>query len=93
MDNNQPENNKQMERRSFVKSIATGAVGAAVAVGGMSDAFGRESAAQQPPPQQKKKLLMKVGCQSGGTTKENLEFKARHGVYNLDGGAPKYIKE
>ena len=93
MDNSNPENNKKLERRSFVKSITTGAVGAAVAVGGMSGAvFGRENAGQPPPPQQKKKMLMKVGCQSGGTTKENLEFKARHGVYNLDGGAPKYIK-
>ena len=36
--------------------------------------------------------MMKVGCQSGGTTVENLEFKARHGVYNLDGGMPKMIK-
>lgn len=35
---------------------------------------------------------MKVGCQSGGTTKENLEFKARHGVFNIDGGAPKMIE-
>ena len=35
---------------------------------------------------------MKVGCQSGGTTKENLEFKARCGVFNIDGGAPKMIE-
>lgn len=34
---------------------------------------------------------MKVGCQSGGTTVEELEFKARHGVFNIDGGASKYI--
>jgi mannonate dehydratase len=34
---------------------------------------------------------MKVGCQSGGTSTENLEFKARHGVFNLDGGAPTTI--
>ncbi|MBE7173542.1 MAG: mannonate dehydratase [Williamsia sp.] len=80
-----------MERRSFVRSITTGVVGAAVAAGGMGEAvFGHERTAPQPP-QQKKKVLMKVGCQSGGTTKENLEFKARHGVFNLDGGAPKYI--
>lgn len=92
MDNSN-EDNKKMERRSFVRSVTTGAVGAAVAAGSMSEAvFGRVKAAQQPPPQQKKKILMKVGCQSGGTTKENLEFKARHGVFNIDGGAPKYIK-
>lgn len=40
----------------------------------------------------KRKVLMKVGCQSGGTTKENLEFKARCGVYHIDGGAPKMIE-
>lgn len=91
--NNSNEDNKKMERRSFVRSVTTGAVGAAVAAGGMSGAvFGRDKPVQQPPPQQKKKILMKVGCQSGGTTKENLEFKARHGVFNIDGGAPKYIK-
>jgi mannonate dehydratase len=39
-----------------------------------------------------KPMLMKVGCQHGGTGKENLEFIARHGVYNLDGGSPKPIE-
>jgi mannonate dehydratase len=39
-----------------------------------------------------KPMLMKVGCQHGGTGKENLEFLARHGVYNLDGGSPKPIE-
>ena len=43
------------------------------------------------PPQEKIKVLMKVGCQSGGTAKTDLEFKARHGVFNIDGGAPKFI--
>lgn len=36
---------------------------------------------------------MKVGFQSGDTSKENLEFKAPHGVFNLDGDSPKYIKD
>jgi mannonate dehydratase len=39
-----------------------------------------------------KKLTMKVGCQYGETTVENLEFKARCGVYNINGGSPKFIK-
>ena len=42
-------------------------------------------------PPAKKKALMKVGCQHGGTGKENLEYLARHGVFNMDGGAPKFI--
>ena len=37
-------------------------------------------------------MLMKVGCQHGGTGKENLEYLARHGVFNIDGGAPKVIE-
>ena len=52
---------------------------------------GSDSHPSENKPAQKKKVLMKVGCQSGGTTVENLEFKARHGVYNLDGGTPKEI--
>ena len=43
-------------------------------------------------PPLKKKMLMKVGTQQGGTGKENLEFLARHGVFNMDGGAPKFIE-
>ena len=35
---------------------------------------------------------MKIGCQHGGTGKENLEFLARHGVYNMDGGSPEFIE-
>jgi mannonate dehydratase len=37
-------------------------------------------------------MLMKVGCQHGGTGRENLEYLARHGVYHMDGGSPKFIK-
>lgn len=36
-------------------------------------------------------MLMKVGCQHGGTDKNNLEFLARHGVYHIDGGSPRMI--
>ena len=76
-----------MKRKNFIRVITAGPVGAA--------AFGHESVARTDQSQAKtaapKKVLMKVGCQSGGTTTENLEFKARHGVYNLDGGAPKAI--
>ncbi|WP_028665735.1 mannonate dehydratase [Runella zeae] len=68
-----------MNRNNFLKVITAGSVGAAVL---------ESKPAQATPP---KKVLMKVGCQSGGTSIENLEFKARHGVYNLDGGAPKTI--
>jgi mannonate dehydratase len=39
-----------------------------------------------------KLMRMKVGCQHGGTGKENLEYLARHGIFNLDGGSPKFIE-
>ncbi len=95
MDNNkkQEKNMKNMQRRSFVKAISLSSVGAAM-LGGSTSAFALREDVGIPEkvPPANKKVLMKVGCQSGGTTKENLEFKARHGVYNVDGGAPKYIK-
>ncbi|CCH54399.1 Mannonate dehydratase [Fibrisoma limi BUZ 3] len=74
-----------MNRKKFIRVVATGSVGAA--------AFGTEQATANAERNKAKpkKVLMKVGCQTGGTSKENLEFKARHGVYNLDGGAPKTI--
>lgn len=39
-----------------------------------------------------KTMLMKVGCQHGGTGKQNLEYWARHGVFNVDGGSPQFIE-
>jgi mannonate dehydratase len=92
--NNQEEKDlKKMQRRCFVKNLTAGSLGAAVLASTMGGAaFGGVQTKAAAITAPKKKLLMKVGCQSGGTTKENLEFKARHGVYNLDGGAPKEIK-
>ncbi|MEJ7735813.1 MAG: mannonate dehydratase [Chitinophagaceae bacterium] len=89
--NNKQETGKNMERRSFVKAITAGSVGAAV-LGTSVAASALASASRSGNLPAAKKVLMKVGCQSGGTTKENLEFKARHGVFNIDGGSPKYIK-
>ena len=71
-----------MQRRNFVKTIAAGSIGASV----LSP---MESLAEVKPTP--KKVLMKVGCQSGGTTDANLQLKGRCGVYNIDGGSPKYI--
>lgn len=76
-----------MKRHQFVKVLATGSVGAAVLGKNEAQADIRSGTKAEP-----KKVLMKVGCQSGGTSVENLEFKARHGVYNIDGGAPKIVE-
>jgi mannonate dehydratase len=75
------------ERRNFVKSLATGTFSTVLL--GTSLASGARAAGQPSP--EGKKVLMKVGCQNGGTTVENLEFKARCGVFNLNGGWPKFI--
>jgi mannonate dehydratase len=74
-----------MKRRNFVRGVAAGSLGAA--------ALGTAEARSKGEPNTgKRKVLMKVGCQSGGTSVENLEFKARHGVFNIDGGAPEIIE-
>ncbi len=74
-----------MKRRTFVRGVAAGTLGAA--------ALGTAEARSHANPKTgNRKVLMKVGCQSGGTTIENLEFKARHGVFNIDGGSPEIIE-
>jgi mannonate dehydratase len=72
-----------MKRSNFVKVISASAVGATL--------LKPSEAAAAQKPAAPRKVLMKVGCQSGGTTKENLELKGRCGVYNIDGGMPKII--
>jgi mannonate dehydratase len=69
-----------MKRNHFLKVVA-----------GSSAAVVFEPLPSLATPTAPKKMLMKVGCQFGGTTLENLEFKARHGVFNIDGGTPKTI--
>ena len=80
-----------MERRNFVKAITVGSLGA-LALGSSASASNLGNTPSENPSPAVKKVLMKVGCQSGGTSTENLEFKARHGVFNIDGGSPKFIK-
>ncbi|SHM73482.1 mannonate dehydratase [Cyclobacterium lianum] len=83
---------KDLQRRKFVKLFASGTAGAFAAG---STAFGTQYTEVKNSGRSagaKKEVLMKVGCQSGGTSEENLAFKARHGVFNLDGGMPKFIE-
>ena len=84
--------NRKIERRSFVRSLTAGTVGASVLGASIvRPDYNTELSGKMSISGEKKKILMKVGCQSGGTSKKDLEFKARHGVYNIDGGAPRYI--
>lgn len=76
--------NITIKRRNFFKTLTAGSLGTL--------AFGCAPEAPAKKIVEKKKVLMKVGCQHGGTGKENLEFLARHGVFHMDAGAPKYIE-
>lgn len=88
---------KNLKRRNLLKLLSSGSLGA-VAFGStssLSSCAQQEEpvmAEQQASPPAKKPMLMKVGCQHGGTGKENLEYLARHGVFNIDGGSPKFIE-
>ncbi len=83
--------NQKMNRRSALTSALKGSLGAGLLLGCGETATtkeptsGTDRAADKP-------MLMKVGCQHGGTGKENLEFLARHGVFNMDAGSPKEIE-
>jgi mannonate dehydratase len=88
---------RKINRRQALSSVVKSSLGAGVAIGSM----GTMAGACAPPAAEnnevevqaaRKPMLMKVGCQHGGTSKENLEFLARHGVFNVDGGAPKVIE-
>jgi mannonate dehydratase len=73
-----------MERRSFAKLVTAGAM---AAISGSSVACSKKSTKAVIKP-----AAMHIGCQRGGTTIKELEFKARHGVFHIDGGSPKLIE-
>lgn len=87
---------KKLKRRNLLKLVGSGSLGTLTFGGtGALAACSKPEAsmmAEQAAPAPKKPVLMKVGTQKGGTGKENLEYLARHGVYNMDGGAPKFIE-
>lgn len=77
-----------MKRRNVLKTMTLGAILPSVFSFNQSKAANTDKGLNLP----KQKILMKAGCQSGGTTVENLEFKARHGIFNIDGGMPKFVE-
>lgn len=88
---------KNLNRRKALSTLLKGGLGA-TALGSM----GAISASCAPTEKkeekaeiakaEKKPILYNVGCQHGGTGKENLEFLSRYGVFNMDGGSPKFIE-
>jgi len=87
-------NFNQINRRKALSSIVKGGIGATATFSsiGIASASAKSSGRKEPAKSAKKPILMKVGSQQGGTSKKNLEYLARHGVYNLDGGSPKTIE-
>ena len=89
--------NLNINRRKAFTSIVKSSIGVGAVVGSIGTISGgcqttgkevetaHEAKAAKP-------MLMNVGCQHGGTGKKNLEFLARHGVFHMDGGAPKVIE-
>ena len=84
---------QNINRRKAISSILKSSIGSSTIVGSMASIStgcqptnGKEEMNRDVKP-----MLMKVGCQHGGTGKQNLEFLARHGVFNMDGGEPKTI--
>ncbi len=85
---------ENLNRREALISMAKGGLGVAAVVGSTGSILSscKPVGGNAEVAATKKPMLMKVGCQHGGTSKENLEFLARHGVFNMDAGAPKLIK-
>lgn len=81
-----------MDRKKFLGLFGAGAVGASAIQDILDASSCKNRLINSNLSDAKKKVMMKVGCQSGGTTRENLEFKARCGVFNIDGGSPKMIE-
>ncbi|PHN02995.1 mannonate dehydratase [Flavilitoribacter nigricans] len=83
---------QKTNRRNLLKLLANSSLGV-MALGSSAacapaSASTEEAADSGPLPE----MRMHVGCQHGGTGKDNLEYLARHGVYHMDGGSPKFIE-
>ena len=79
-----------MDRKKFIKSFTAGSMGAAALGMGSSVSAKKDTKVSMDV----KKPLMKVGCQSRmsaqtGTSKETLEYFARHGVFHINPGPPR----
>ena len=83
-----------MKRRKAISSLIKTSLGATAVVGsaGSLNVGCRSANGKNEMPGSGSPVLMKVGSQHGGTGKKNLEFLARHGVFNMDGGAPAVIE-
>lgn len=88
---------KNVDRRKALSTILKGGLGATAlgSIGSLSAACKqteKKESKVEEDLKEKKPILYKVGCQHGGTGRKNLEFLARYGVFNMDGGSPKFIE-
>jgi mannonate dehydratase len=85
---------KNITRRDVLSSMLKCGLGTTMAFGaiGSSASSCKPAEDRSPIAGPGKPMLMKVGCQHGGTDKNNLEFLARHGVFNIDGGSPEWVE-
>ena len=85
---------KHINRRTALSSLVKSSIGATAMAGsvGTLAAGCHSSEGKEQNKTSIKPMLMQVGCQHGGTGAKNLEFLARHGVFNMDGGSPKVIE-
>ncbi len=85
-----------INRRKAISCLIKSSLGASAMAGSLGSVMTgcepADSRAEANPPPKIKPMRMHVGCQHGGTGKENLEYLARHGVFHLDGGSPKLIE-
>ena len=81
--------NIQFNRRNLIKILPAGAW-SVLGLGNLTACAQSSSTLSESQPQ--RAIRMKVGCQHGGTERENLEYWARHGVFHVDGGSPKFIE-
>ena len=84
---------KYINRRKALSSIVKGGLGATAVFSSIGTGLLSAKPAEKKVAKNtvKKPMLMNVGSQQGGTSIKNLEYLARHGVFNFDGGSPKTI--
>jgi mannonate dehydratase len=83
---------QKTERRNFIKLLSAGSIGALAASASLGSCTSKQEVTQEGTAKTNKKVLMKLGCQYGSVTEENLSFKARHGVFYIDGDMPKFLE-
>lgn len=65
---------QKTDRRQFIKVLSAGSMGALATSSSLGSCASKQENAQEGSTNTKKKVLMKLGCQYGSVTEENLSF-------------------